>query len=290
MMVWRESLEMEAETESSSGTAPSVRTSASGRSHAAKEFAAPIPTTNLANKERHLQACRDALDDLRRAREEIDRFADDPRAITPGIILDKASCDKAIRAAKEKFDWHLNDVFRIHHYELQLALWETTRVCLRCGTGYMTEGERAAVRATFEMPVFQVPNEHEHCPRCETYQWKTPAAYFAVRERRAQMDLDTAVKRLGWAEEDAKVPNPGLFKRMIRKISDVPTLEDGMKDVDQARIKLDETKAERVRMEAVDAYSSLRVCAKCESPYVIRDGKPEGYGANGAAAPEECES
>jgi predicted nucleic acid-binding Zn-ribbon protein len=279
MMASRGSTKFDVQTENNSGTAPFLasRTSGSGTTLIAEEFAAPVAPPNLADKGRHLKGCLDALNELGVARAEIDRFASDPKHITPGIIFDKSSCDKGIRAAKAKFDWHVNDVFRVHQYEQQLAQWEAAHVCQRCGTVYMTEDQRVEVRASFEMPTFRVPEEEKKCPACGTYQWKKAPAYFGALKWRAQIELETAEKRLGWAHEQAKETKPSLFKRLLRKVSDVPSVEGGAKDLEQARSKFDEIMAHQAHMEVKDLYESLRVCAKCEARYIIQHGQPVAY-------------
>lgn len=236
----------------------------------ALDYQRPIEPDEYHKKDKWLERCQAELATAAKTKKDIDDFAYDRTAVTPGFFTQQMW--EANLKPGLLFNSAVEGLGKVYIHECRLAVWERTRVCCRCGESFITPKDRAAAKPGFDIPTFHFPKQDERCPDCNSYQWKTSNAYFEALLHVEMKVLETQEKQLKQAKDYANNENPPIFDRFLSMVSLISTVDDAEKALAAQSEKVDSLK--RAWQTAVDEfpnYPEARVCTQCEKMYCLTD-------------------
>ena len=241
------------------------------RTRIARDCRGPTKPDEYYKKNDWLERCKAALETAAKTKEEIDMFAYDRTAVTPGFF--RKSIWEANLTPGFLFKSDVQALGKLYVYECELERWKKTRVCSRCGECFITRSDHAAVKPSFDIPSFQFPKQDERCPDCHSYHWKASDAYFEARLHVELIVLERQKQKLKQAQDYESKENPRFFERFLRKTAIISTVEEADKALAAQIGKIDSLKmAWQTAVDAFPNYPEARVCTKCEKMYCITKG------------------
>lgn len=234
-------------------------------SEAALAHARPPLPADYDQKERYRKQCANAIAAAEARLVEIDAAWRQPKEMLPSFLRGGPDAKAAA------FNRNAGNLLALQQFDADLALWKATRTCLRCAATFID------ARTQFQQPapmLFRFAGQERHCPHCQSYFWKDPAAVATHLEENARAVRYRARQRLRDAEEAerkaAARPAPsGMFQRLAAFLTPSPL------SVVEARTELvsAERDYQRVMEKAqalrshVEGRTGMRWCAGCEKVY-----------------------
>jgi hypothetical protein len=146
----------------------------------AVEYAAPQAPDQYDRKYYWLEECSNLLKKAAEEVVKIDQFATTIENIKPGLFS-SAGSDAGLENCEKRYKTCCDHLTAFQAYERDKALWDRTRICMRCGESFVTTEDRQSSRASFDVPEFQFEGKHRRCPYCKAHQWKTAEVFFYGR-------------------------------------------------------------------------------------------------------------
>lgn len=233
----------------------------------AAEWGCPRAPEEYSRKSHWINECVESSKEAAQAIEKFDEFSMNREKMIPSLYQRINFSEIAYRY--EKAENHLRE---FQKFERRRFLWDLTRVCSRCGEGFVTEEQLALVPIPFEIPKFSFAGQGRHCPHCNDYQWKAAEIFFSIKVDQARKELKQHEEALREALAYAANPGDGgFFKRLKSKLFTLNP-ESAERNVDDARNKVlaIEKEFNSARTEWTDVQSQ-RICLKCERCYSLTE-------------------
>ncbi|KQQ89157.1 hypothetical protein ASF77_10800 [Massilia sp. Leaf139] len=241
-------------------------TTGSQETEAAALYAAPRRPDDYDQLVRYRQGCDEAVAAAQGKLAEIDAAWRDPLRALPSFF-------KVGPEAKDiSFERYARKLRPLLQYQVDLARWEATKICMRCATTFVD----AAFKLPKSPPVkFSFAGQERRCPHCASYFWKDPNAVAVHREQLAVRDLTWAQKQLRDSEvaelaQASKGPPSGLWGKISSFL--------GSSEMSVAHARTALTKAEHAHKremlaaaalrESVAGKTGMRWCVSCERVYL----------------------
>lgn len=245
-----------------------LSTSGTHTTATALEHAAPEQPDQYPRLAHWLGECSSAIEKAANGIVEVDKFAENHEKLKPGMFgrFNIEVFEKNYTKASKYLQ-----SFQI--YQCQVELWNRTRVCQRCGEGFVTENDRRLSKTSIKVPDFIFEGIKRRCPTCHSFHWKTPEAYLSIKIRALEEVLKRDKSNLENAFDRANKP----IDRDFKNLSDRTLLNSKYED---AKIKVEETQAKLTatieeRDHAISHhpdFKNIRICSDCEAIYTISDG------------------
>lgn len=251
-----------------------LSTTGTHTSATAQEYAPPIPPNQYDRKDYWVKECSNVLKQAADKIVKVDQFAVTSERITPGFFSNSIT-DGDIESCEKKYKECSNHLIEFRAYESEKALWDRTRVCMRCGDSFVTDKDIKSTAASFDVPEFLFEGKGRRCPNCNSYQWKTADAFFSIKIRQLEGELKSGMDIFQWTlDKSKKLNNGGLLSQPILRLLAVKP-EDAKKIVEQTQAEL--TAMNEAREQAIKHHQDLkgiRVCSSCETSYILEDEVP----------------
>ncbi|MDP2153855.1 MAG: hypothetical protein Q8J66_09380 [Methylotenera sp.] len=218
-------------------------------------------------KEKLIEQCHKNIEDSAKAIVKAENFAKNSVSVKPGLF-DGFSVDISLSAYKDNFDKAFSKLVEIQEYELKKAIWDKTKVCLRCGECYISANIKKNIE-TFELPKFTFTGMEKYCPSCKSYVWKNAERYYSIPIINLKSQLSTSQNLL---KDSIKFYNQPPEKGILTWISryffkpESPDLLEKVVVKAQAILKraIDEHKS---ISEKNDNLLNMKICLKCKNLY-----------------------
>jgi len=232
------------------------------------KYSAPQMPPNYNEKLSILQDCHKQISEARGGILKADAYASNRLAVKPGFFdFFKDSNFEDWRNAYDK-NVAILETFRL--YEVNMALWDKTRVCNRCGEAFVAANDKLASERKIAIPEYTFDGAQRKCPFCNSYVWKTAEAFFDIRIRELQNESDSAHKTLVKAVELANKPSGGFLVKIQKFVTIKP--EDAQKEVERIESQLADMRKrqqEGIELYPHPDYGKVRVCVRCENLYLL---------------------
>lgn len=235
-------------------------------------YAPPCPPDYYDSKEDWITSRDIQLWRAARTMLEIDQFALNATTMERGFFSTNGD-ENAIGDSKKQFLIYNEKLAKwkekFQKYEKDMAIWNKTRVCTRCGERFILEEQVPDISPTINILTFKFEGQNRYCPQCRSYGWKRADIFFCIKIREIEEQLKNNREYLSKSIEVAKNPDAGGFwKRLRNKLILKP--EEAEKRVKESERALDKIIQNRDAMEAkFHKLSAVRTCLKCEKTYQL---------------------
>ena len=198
-------------------------------------YAPPTPPDSYDKNQYYRDQCEEILKRAEDKVKELDEFSTSTKGIHPGGSNAGHSNLISLRSTYQRM---LNYLVLNQSYDSKKAIWEKTRVCLRCGDCFITNQDQQSSQVSERLPEFKFTAEERRCPECKDYMWKTAKTFFTIKIRELEDNLKFDLERQKEAVNYANNPNEGGFwKKLGRKLLTLSP-EDANKKVAHSQVKL----------------------------------------------------
>lgn len=250
----------------------------------------PDEPAEYVNREKWTSAAKNAVSRAAEIVESIERMCEEGKPL--GFF---SNTDSDIQVAQKRYLEARDIIERLAKYEIELAVWEQSRICGRCGTAYITQSEHASAthRIKIPGPKFDYPGRERRCV-CGSHVWMNAHMHFekkleeayepqsAICRKIQQLDTFLADGRRKLVTAELRAKSDSFLDRIKKKILplDPEALREDVRAMEATAFRLEEQrKRELPEIELRVAklkeerdndllFSLRRFCSKCHRAYI----------------------